>query len=211
VPTPWDSAIRSQTIKDLGVFAGPDLKKEPAWGKKLFDRILDEFNKLSSQYSLGVTLSESILSPKAISSGAEIQIEVSSGTHSFVLNGTTQTGALGGPFAGITHKVIQGGEIQKAFSFVPARPMIASRGIGTGAKLALALHEMLHAVGLDDTDPGHTTGLDDPDLFDGVPNLDANYPPDGNPGDRLEFGHGRYAPPFLLTARTAGLVRSIWP
>ena len=99
---------------------------------------------------------------------------------------------------------------RKAFSFVPARPMIAGRGIGNGAKIALALHELLHAIGLDDTDPGHITGLDDPDLFDGIPNLDANYPPDGNPGDRLDFGHGKYAPPYFLTARTAGLVRSIW-
>jgi hypothetical protein len=210
MPTPWDDSVKNQTIKDLGVFAGPDLKKEPAWGPAMFAKILDEFNKLSSTYGLGVTLSASLLSPKTTSSGAEIQLEVSSGSHRFVLDGQTQTGTLPGTFAGITHKVIQGGMIQKAFSFVPARPMIAGRGIGNGAKIALALHELLHAIGLDDTDPGHITGLDDPDLFDGIPNLDANYPPDGNPGDRLDFGHGKYAPPYFLTARTASLVRSIW-
>jgi len=211
VPTPWDAAIRNQPAKKLAVYAGPDLKKEPAWGKNMFDKILEEFNKLSAAYSLVVTLAENPQDANTSSTGANVQIEVSSGSHSFVLDGKTQTGTLGSAFAGITHKVKQGGELQKAFCFVPARPMIAGRGIGTGAKLALALHEVLHAVGLDDTDPGHTTGLDDPDLFDGIPNLDANFPPDGNPGDRLEFGHGKYAPPFFLTARTAGLVRSIWP
>ena len=212
MPTPWDAAIRNQQIKDLGVFAGPALKKAPAWGPKLFRRILDEFNRLSSSHQLGVFLSESLLKT------ADVTIEVSSGTHQFTeRDGTQHTGSLpstGLDLMGITHQVVQVGEIQQAFTFLPIRPSIqgaGSRGIGTGAKLALALHEVLHAVGLDESDPGHSTGLDDPDIFMTNAQFEGHFPPDGIPGDRFNLGFGRFAPPLFITARTAGLVRSIWP
>lgn len=211
MPTPWDAAIRNQQIKDLSVFAGPDLKAAPAWGIALFKRILEEFNRLSSLHKLGVTVSESLLKPDT-PLGANVQIEVSSGAHSFILNGQTQTGSLpsGLDIVGKTHVAVQGGEIQKAFIFVPIRPTIVGRGVGTGVKLALALHEVLHAVGLNESDPGHFTGLNDPDLFMSGSQLEGNFPPDGNPGDRLNLGFGRFAPPLFITARTASLVQSIW-
>jgi hypothetical protein len=212
MPTPWDAAIRNQQIKDLGVFAGPDLKKAPAWGLNLFHRILDEFNRLSSLNKLGVTVSESLLK------GANVQIEVSTGTHKFTeRDGTEHTGSLpstGLNIVGVSHVVTQVGEIQQVFIFVPIRPSIAgagSRGIGTGAKLALALHEMLHAVGLNESDPGHFTGLDDPDIYMSGAQFEGHFPPDGNPGDRFNLGHGRFAPPLFITARTASLVQRNWP
>jgi hypothetical protein len=67
---------------------------------------------------------------------------------------------------GRCHNAIQGGEISAAFIFLPVNPLVGgagSRGVGKGVKIALALHELLHACGLREEDPGHLTCLDPSD------------------------------------------------
>lgn len=211
MPTPWDASIKKS--KQLTVFPGSALLKSAAWGAALFGQILLEFNKLSSSNKLGVGLVASSTGPAPKGSGgANVQVEASSGSHSFTVEGVAQKGSLGPPpnIFGVTHTVSQGGEIIRAFVFLPISPTVAARGVGRGVRIAVALHELLHACGLEHTDPGHDSGFQDPDLFRTGESLDANFPPDGNPGDRLDLGHGKFAPPFFLTARTAGLVRKNW-
>jgi hypothetical protein len=212
MPTPWDAAIKKS--KRLTVFAGPDLVKASAWGQALFNRILSEFNKLANTNKLGVALVASTAPPDPNgSSGANVQIEVSTGTHTFTVSGTPHTRSLDPPpnINGQTATVSQGGEIIRAFTFLPINPLTMSgRGIGNGAKIAITLHELLHACGLRESDPGHATFLTDPDLFMTNSQFEGHFPPDGNPGDRFFLGHGKFTPPFFLTARTAGLVRQNW-
>src|SRR5215470_8389408 len=152
--TPWDDPIKN--TKQLTVFAGPDLTKAAAWGVTIFRRVLAEFNKLSTTNKLGVTLIESQAAPaRSGPAGANVQIEVSTGTHKFFVDGKEQTRSL--PASGfdihcVTHPVTQGGVMLRAFIFVPISPSVQgqnSRGIGNGLKVVLALHEMLHACGLE--------------------------------------------------------------
>ncbi len=214
MPTPWDAAIR--TSRQLTVFPGPDLMKSPAWGAVLFKKVIDEFNKLSSVHKLGVTLISSNTAPTPQGNGgANVQIEVSPGKHSFIVDGIEHKGSLpvGLDIIGRAHVVIQGGEIRRVYIFVPIDPKISgpnSRGIGIGVKTALTLHEVIHACGLNESDPGHSTGLNNPDLFMTNAQFEGNFPPDGNPGDRFSLGFGRFVPPFFLTARTAGLIIGNW-
>ena len=217
MPTPWDTPIKNS--KQLTVFPGPDLIKASAWGTALFTRTLAEFNKLSSANKLGVTLIASASPPaKQGSGGANVQIEVelTPGPHKFTVDGKEHTDSLDPPpnIVGVTHAVGQGGVLLRAFIFVPINPTTGggpgARGIGSGLKVALLLHELCHACGLDESDPGHSTGLNDPDLFMTGAQPDFNFPPDGVPGDRLRLGFGRFVPPFFITARTAGLIRGNW-
>jgi hypothetical protein len=215
MPTPWVPAVKNS--KQLTVFAGPGLMRAPAWGGTLFKKVIDEFNRLSVVNKLKVTLVESKTPPDPDNDGgANVQIEVSVGTHTFTVEGKPQTGTLisGFDIVGKIHLVrTAGGETKRGFIFVPINPTIQganSRGVGQGVKLALTLHEVLHACGLDESDPGHSSGLDNPDFFMTNSQLNANFPPDGNPGDRLFLGRNRFAPPISITARTAGLIQSNW-
>ena len=212
MPTPWESAVRK--TKQLTVFPTDELIKSAAWGATFFKRTLETFNTLSNVNKLGVTLRKGDSAPDPDGNGgADVQLDVSNGSHSFKFQGN-QTGSLLPPptINGTTHVVSQGGEIIRAFIFVPINPTteVGGRGIGTGMKIAFTLHELLHACGLEETDPGHNTGLNDPDLFRTLADPDFNFPADGNPGDRLRLGFNKFAPPFFLTARTAGLVHKNW-
>jgi hypothetical protein len=237
--TPWEAAVKN--TKQLTVFMAPGLKLAPAWGATMFQKILAEFNRLSALHKLGVTLTDkdasgspvTVPDPQGRSGvGANVQIEVSSGTHTFAFKtqeGPTHTRHLPGTaldIAGATHPLVQGGEMIRAFVFLPINPSVAgagSRGVGTGVKLAVAIHEVIHACGLEESDPGHLPN-GDPDVFMTGGSLSASFPPDGDPtakpdpklGDRIDLGGGKFVPPAsppgqtFLTARTARLIRDLW-
>jgi hypothetical protein len=220
VPIPWPAATR--LTKKLTIFPTKAFMDSAVWGST-FQKILDKFNELSKANNMVVTLAKSDQRPDPNGNGgADVQMDLSTPgqTHSFIYKGS-HTGSLLPPpaFNGKCHVVIQGGEMDRAFIFLPIDPRTDASGgrpIGTGLKIAIALHEVLHACGLDDTDPGHQTQLNDPDLFRTGADGDFNFPVDAvpgdptKPGDRLALGFKKFTPPFFLTARTVGLVRSIW-
>lgn len=224
MPTPWDSAIRKNRIKQLAVAASKGFLDAPAWGLPLFQKMLFEFNRLSTVHKIGLTMApfDKTTAPKG--SEPNVQIDVSIGTHQFIVDGKPQRGSLpegtnGFDIVGTTHPVIQGGEIISSFVFLPLEPSINgrnSRRVGTGVRLSIAVHELLHASGLREFDPGHSKGQNDPDLFMTLPDLNANFPPDGMPGDRISLGRNKFSPPngglspLEITARTAGLIRDNW-
>jgi hypothetical protein len=212
--TAWDAAIKNS--KQLTVFPHPTLVQTPAWGGALFKRLLDEFNRLSGVNRLGVTLVASSTKPAEDGpAGANVQINVSAGTHKFTVGGTEHTASLPagtGPsdLVGVTHPVSQGGELIRAFIFVPLNPTIGgsgARGVGNGVKLSITIHELIHACGLDESE--HSPVIN-PDVFTTLSSLSASFPPDGNPGDRLDLGRRKFVPPIFITARTASLIRSNW-
>ena len=190
---PWDAAIRK--TKQLTVSPSKQLVDSPAWGAAIFKRIVDEFNRLSLLHKLGVTL----VSSKVTSGNANVEIDVSA------------TLVLPTEIKGLARVASQGGEIQKVIIFLPENPLIegaGSRGVGTGAKLAIAIHEVIHACGLEETDPGHGPN-GNPDVFMSFGQLSARFPPDGNPGDRIDLGGGKFVPPIFITARTARLIQDV--
>jgi hypothetical protein len=78
-------------------------------------------------------------------------------------------------------------------------------------KLFIAVHELIHACGLSNAD--HSTS--DPDLFVGQPQPNPGATPQADklnlrlqPPLNLPFDPP--TPPLFITARTAGLIKSVW-
>lgn len=211
MPTPWEAAIK--TGKQLTVFATPGMTTGSAWGSALFRKIIGEFNRLSALNKLGLTLIDTTTPPDAQGAGgANVQVDVSGGTHSFTTFGKIRTGNLPGTgidAIGVTHPVSQGGAHVKAFIFLPIDPKIGSatsRGVGEGVKLCIAIHEVIHACGLHESD--HTPA-NIPDVFSTLTSVSAgaSSPP---ASDRVDLGGGKFLPPIFLTPRTAGLIQANW-
>lgn len=215
MPTPWIDGI--QKAHKLTLFPGPQLLKAPAWGQALFQRTLQEFNRLANVNKFGVVLVRSKRAPQADGTGANVQLEVTSGVHEyFDENDAKVTGTLDvspGAMRGVTYPVPirePGRRTKRAFCFVPIHPVARpGREIGGGIKTGLALHELLHACGLNETDTPHRTAND---IYrTGLFVQTGATPKD----DKFTFSEGTPPQPdkvgqFKLTADTVSLVQAIW-
>jgi len=213
MPTPWIRAV--QQTGQLTVCPGDKLKTAPAWGEAMFTRILDEFNRLASTNLLGVRVVRTDAKPSPSGSGANVLFEASSGDCQFFDHKGdeqhTSITAVPGSSKGVTAAVTVPPTFQKlgwAFVFMPANPMSPSnRLVGEKVRMEIGLHELLHACGLNSTDPGHEPPGSqlDGDIFDGFPTVLNDT--------QIIVGGGlqpNAAGQFFLKARTVGLVQSIW-
>lgn len=216
MPTPWVRAV--QETGQLTVFPGPAFTAAPAWGMGLFTRILTEFNRLATTGRFGVRLVQGSQAPDAKGGGANVQLEVSSGSHSFFdFSGKTQQGTLNaapGNIKGVTHKIVAGSpqlKVIRAFVFVPLNPTLGAgqRGVGAGVKMALTLHELLHAAGLNTNDAGHDPPVSPSDLY-----MSGGVLMPGSTPDLDKIIYSQAQPDslgqFTLTSRTIGQVQDIW-
>lgn len=222
MPTPWEAHV--QRTGELTLFPGDKMTRAPAWGRGLFERIRSEFNRLAEVNKLGVRLVISDQAPNPNGTGANVQFEVSNGSCPFFdASGRPQTGNLDvslGHIKGICFRIEAtglGGFIfsQRAFVFVPANPRVsATRTVTENVRMAVALHELLHACGLSANDPGHGEeghpAQGDLDLF-----ASGGIVLPGSGASQDQFLVGGHVVPdasgrFSITARTAGLVQSIW-
>jgi len=211
LPEPWIRAV--QETGQLTVCPGDKLKK--TWGEGLFVRMLDEFNRLASTNRLGVRVVRHDTEPSFTSAkGANVLFEASIGDckffdhkgeeqHHFLQTGS---GKLHGFTASITIPRIN--KVAWAFVFVPANPIAGTTPVGPNVKMAIGLHELLHACGLRTDDPGHEPpgSQSDGDIYDGHGAMSE--------GDDHVFVGGSLQPNatggFFLRARTVGLVQSVW-
>jgi hypothetical protein len=213
MPTPWIRAV--QETGQLTVCPGDQLKRAASWGEGLFGRILDEFNRLATVNRLGVRLVRNDTKPSHTSAtGASVLFETSNGDCKFfdhtgkeqheVLK--TGPGRLHGLTAAVTVPPLN--KIGWAFVFVPLNPIAGKTPVGPNVKMAIGLHELLHACGLQTEDPGHEPpgSQISGDIYDGHGIMSE--------GDDHEFVGGSMQPDsngrFFLRARTAGLVQSVW-
>jgi hypothetical protein len=196
--TPWLQTVKS--THQLSVFAGQSLSG--SW-PKVFSDALTEFNKLSNANGLGVTLTRASTPPTRSLTGANIQFEATNGT----LNFESFAGPVSVPIAGTgtsgkTKSIgspSNGGRLAQSFICVPLTPQVFAPGgvlreAGDPIKLVIAVHELLHACGLD-----RHTSFKDPDLFIEVLSDVA----DADPNKDLEdIGSGKKIPPLFLSAET---------
>jgi hypothetical protein len=162
--------------------------------------------------------------------GANVQFEVGTGTVDFTAQGdTVSCTVLSGP--GVIQAMTQpmryqlgsGANIvlriKRAFILVPIHPQVLAtlippvpgqsgrnRDAGPPIKLVLAVHELIHACGLDNSD--HLTGGNG-DVFFYPPQFDAgtfDKPQD----DRIEVGGNRKLPPIFISAETQSKIQAIW-
>jgi hypothetical protein len=210
--TPWEDPIKKN--KQLTVFPASNVTSG-TWSS-VFTNALKEFNRLSSLLKLGVTLAQSSTAPDSKGEqGANVQFSIASGKASFKAFDQDFSSAFDGSgIHGLTNLVKRGTiggnlEIARAFIFVPSTPMISVPGgrrqVGDGVKLYIAVHELVHACGLDNAD--HSLGSD-PDIFMNFPQADSGSVP---ANDRIRLNERNLkAPPLFLTARTALLIQRNW-
>lgn len=200
---PWIASIKKKG--QLAVFAKPSLKSA-AWASVYPDAV-KEFNTLSKKNRLGVVLTVSAL-PAASKGGADIEIDALNGKIAFSYGGAPVSELFDGSKKhGRTFGFSTTAGTEKAYVFLPLQPTLLPpsggwRAAGPNILKAIAVHELIHACGLED----HSKD----DLFYGMPTVDPGTTP---AGDRLEIT-GRsprvLIPPFVLSAGTVKRIRAIW-
>lgn len=211
MPTPWTAQVRA--AKQLSIFPTSRVTKGP-WAK-VFSQAMTDVNALSAKHSLGVVfvLATSAPDPSGVG-GADVQFDTIAGTASFTAFNQTFTDKLSGDvMEGHTNLVKQilgsSTTIAKAFTYVPATPKIGGpkgRGLGDPGKLVIAAHELIHALGLDNSDHSSFSAGD---LF--------NSPMEANSG-RTPAGDTMHPwgltapimPPVVLSSATVALIQSNW-
>ena len=204
--TPWEDPIKAS--KSLSIFAGSSVSGG-AWAKVFTDAIA-QFNSLSTANSLGVTfkLASAAPDPSGVG-GADVQFEAASGTVSFVSFGQQiSVNANGTSLSGDTKQVMtvfgNTKRIAKAINVVPATPQVNAnpvRDVGDGVKLVIAVHELIHAVGLSNAD--HSPD----DLFNGFPQVRAGSKPED---DKIEVNGPKRLPPLFLAKKTIAAIQNNW-
>ncbi len=212
----WTRKIREK--KTLNVFPAGPLMSSGVWGG-YFPKGLDVLNGLLGKYKTGVVLKPADVAPARDGmGGAEVQVSVSSGKHSYWAFGGEEKGSMppGSASNGRCHQVRYNDYLAKAFVFLPAAPVISTpsavRTPGSGILLYIMMHELLHALGLEDDDPGHEKGSKR-DIFRSWPGFEQGDTPEGEkgkPGDRIKIASGVYLPPFDLAGPTAKLITDNW-
>ncbi|MGI8989212.1 MAG: hypothetical protein ACR2I2_06470 [Bryobacteraceae bacterium] len=204
--TPWEDPIKN--AKRLTVFAGTSVTGG-IWAAA-FTNALKEFNLLSAANNFGVTLSQSATKPDPSGvGGADVQFESGDGTVDFISFGQKISVTVPGTAVQGDTKLVKTmfGQVQrvaKAFIVVPATPQADTsppRVVGDGVKLVIAVHELIHACGLSDSD--HNPD----DLFFGFPQLRAGAKP---ADDKVEVNHAKRLPPLFLTSKTVSVIQATW-
>jgi len=191
----------------LSIYAGATLRGGN-W-LSVFNQALREFNALSRTYHLRVILAGSSDPPAESGGGADVAIDTASENISYSYGGARDSeGFDGSRMHGRTFQASREGKIEKAFVFLPQSPLIntpqGQRPVGAGVMLVIAVHELLHACGLSNSD--HTQD----DLFQGNPQVDYGS---SAAADRVLIqagGRTRRMPPLVLSGATATKIKDLW-
>ena len=198
------------TVKETGrllVYADPTVQKG-IWGS-VIPASIAEFNQLSKQHRLGVTLQKSADPPIPGRGGADVLVAAANGSIDFKYPGLEEKLAFDGTrLIGKTRQIRTDQGIEKAYLYLPAQPMISTpnglRAVGPAIMKLIAVHEFVHACGLVDAE--HSTE----DLFQGNPNVDSGQ---SAPRDRAMGRRGNqtvWMPPLFLSAQTARRIKDNW-
>jgi hypothetical protein len=205
----WPMSIQEKKL--LTVFPGPTAQNDP-W-LSVFKKALDQFNALSDRMNLRVKLKMFGLPPDPDGNGgAHVQFEAASGKVKFAACGTQREIDIDGTALHGKTRVVHRGAEMKAFVYVPLTPLgEKGRPAGDGVKLVIAVHELIHACGLDDADHSPFSVQD---IFVGIMEFDAGKTPDD---DTLHSNGAplppkrKFFPPLLLDGVTVKKIQSIWP
>ncbi|WP_374309906.1 hypothetical protein [Methylocella sp.] len=211
MPTPWTAAVKA--AGRLSIFPTPNVAKG-AWGK-VFAKAMADVNALSAKHSLGVVfvLATSPPDPSGVG-GADVQFDTINGTASFTAFNQSFSDKLSGDaMEGHTNLVKQvfgsNATVAKAFTYVPATPKIGGakgRLLGDPGRLVIAAHELIHALGLDNSD--HSS-LSSADLFSSPMEAQQGTAP---AADTLHpWGlTAPVMPPIVLAGPTITLIQNNW-
>lgn len=166
---------------------------------------ITEFNRLARQHSLGVTFIAATGDDEA-----QVEAATANGQVSFSFGGGSYSRTMSGSaLQGRTVLMGYDSGTEKAFMYLPQEPSLQPptgnrRPAGLGILKIIALHEFIHATGLEDSDHNPL------DVFNGSPTPD---PGRSAVQDRLYImagGRYRFMPPTLFTSVTAQKVQAMW-
>lgn len=202
----WVDRVRSR--RQLSVYSNPSLAAG-GWGSVLNEAIRD-FNRLSRTHRLGVTLTQSSDPPAAQGGGgADVAVEAANGRVSCTYAGHRESDTVNGAvLQGLTLNFVINGRIEKSFIYLPGQPQVhtpqGSRNVGVNVMKVIAVHELVHACGLSNSD--HSVD----DLFHGFPNVDYGNPPERDSVRITVRGRYTQMPPLILSTTTVGRIRQLW-
>ena len=201
---PWPpSTIRGRTLTVFSALA----RRNPVWNHVLGHALAD-FNALSRKHGLGIQLKPSDRPPRD-GGGADVAINTGDGKVSVSFPGADPISNTfdGNRMHGSTLLLSRRGVMVKAFVFLPARPQVNTpaglRLVGSKVLTLIAVHELIHACGLDNGDHGKA-GVFQPTPF--------VAPGDTAGGDmpRVQPTVDRYMPPYELDEPTVKALKSLW-
>lgn len=210
--TPWKNSVKKR--KQLTVFPTKQVTKGPWY--KVFQDALNDFNRLSSLHKLGVTLTETATPPDSEDAdspkGANVQFDIAPGKkYGFRAHGRDFEFAITGLDGGHTRPIqfTPNGRMLQAFIFLPASIQADDspppvREAGDKFKVALVVHEFIHACGLHGAE--HSPGGADADVFFSPLNLlkDKDAHNDVAVADRKKLD------PISLNLLTIFRIRACW-
>ncbi|MGI9013073.1 MAG: hypothetical protein ACR2GY_02365 [Phycisphaerales bacterium] len=205
MPTPWIDSVKQSG--QLTVYSGTGVARQ--WST-IISRAIREFNSLSARHQLGVTLVTSSTAPESGGGGADVNVEVANGQISFTYDGTTYAGTFNGTaMHGLTRQVARNNRMEKAFVYLPSNAKVntprGQRAVGQKVLELIAIHEFVHAAGLQNSD--HQPD----DLFQAMPQVD---PGSSAAGDRVRYqprgGRYQWMPPYVMSAATINLIKQAW-
>ena len=206
MPIPWNDETRRG--KKLLVYFEPSLAKT-VWGGTL-DACLKEFNLLSRNNRLGVTLERSKEAPVKGGGGAHVSVTTGNGKIEFDYDGGKDSALLIGiSMHGRTFLPQRDGTIEKAYVYLPATPLIStpqgSRPVGHAVMKLIAVHEFVHASGLLNSDHNKE------DLFQASPAIEYGTRGAGEDKAKGErAGRATWMPPLFLSPTTAKAIADNW-
>ena len=186
-----------------------DASTRSAVWSHVLGNVLHEFNVVAERHGINLRLSSSDQVPTA-TAGAEVAVHVASGDVAMTFCGKEVTEEIiSTAMGGATRPVDEeGGKTKKAIVFLPSKPQISvpkgPRGVGSKVLMFIALHELLHAAGMEDSDHAQSG------LFQTFPEVDAGSSPDH---DRVRSQRGAHAwmPPFTLAPDSVQTMLDLWP
>jgi hypothetical protein len=212
----WTRKIKEKKI--LNVYPTDLMTQSGIWGT-YFPKALDTLNAFLAKYKIAVAFKPTDIPPARDGmGGAEVQVSLSTGKHSYWAFGSEYQGTMppGSASNGRCHHVQYNDYIAKAFIFLPSGPVISTasevRTPGSGILNYLFLHELVHSLGLEDEDPGHFDGTRR-DIFRSWPGFDYGDTPEGGkgkPGDRIKISDKILMPAYDLSPTTVKLIKTNW-
>ena len=205
MPVSWNHATKRGG--KLLVYFDPALSKT-VWGG-VIDSCLKEFNLLSRNNRLGVTLEKSKDAPVVGGGSAHVSVTTGNGKIDFDYDGEKDsTTLIGITMHGRTFLPQRNGVIEKAYVYLPATPLISTpqgpRPVGPTIMKLIAVHEFVHATGLLNSDHNGE------DLFQASPSVDYGSSAAHDRAKGARGGRTTWMPPLFLSASTARAIADNW-
>jgi hypothetical protein len=205
----WIDSVRQSG--QLRVY--PDSSMQSASWAGIFERALEDFNRMAQRSRLRVRLVAHDDPPaRGGTGGADVWVGTASGEITTNYGGSHRYPRSfdGEGKHGLTRlfDLEEEDRTIKAFVYLPTTPMgwdlqSRRRAVGPGVQLVILAHEFVHCCGLEDRDHAPAG------LFQGNPSFEASQDP---ADDRVGWGASGHAsmPPIALDDRTARTIRGLW-